>query len=71
MFVEPDSTILGFNVLHSSFRDGAAEKLKLLKRPPTSMIVPLLQKSAPKTQKGAQQWFEILAGRLAGNISYS
>lgn len=67
--MDPDSAVFGFYVVDPSIRGVALDKLKLKKHPPTSLVVPLLEKSAPQTQAGARQWFEVLAGRLSGKAS--
>ena len=66
MFVDPDYTILGFNVVQSGYRDIATDKLKLRKQPPTQQIIALLEKGSPNTEDDARKWFEVLASRIGG-----
>ncbi len=64
--MDSDCAILGFNVVDPSVKDVALTKLGLDRHPPTSMIVSLLEKGAPRTHDLARQWFEVLAGRIGG-----
>ena len=68
VFVEQESAVLGFLVVHPSIRDVAAEKLKLRKYPPTGQVVQRLRSAAPHEETLAREWFETLAGRIAGNV---
>ena len=49
--------------------DGAASKLKLNSHPPSSEIVALLERSPPRDETTARQWFEVLSGRVPGTVS--
>lgn len=42
-------------------------KLKIKHNPPTSSLVSLLEKTHPKNEAEARQWFGILAGRIHGD----
>lgn len=66
VFTSPEASVLKLLVVHPSVRDIASEKLKLKVHPPTSLIMPLLEKNAPNDTTTARSWFEALAGRIAG-----
>ena len=66
VFISPDASVLKFLVVHPSARDIASDKLKLQQNPPTSAILPLLEKSAPQDAAIARLWFEALAARITG-----
>ena len=68
VYVDPDAIIFGFMVVHPSIRGTATEKLKLKQHPPTSLILPILESSPPREIPEAQKMFEVLAGRVSGNI---
>lgn len=64
--MDPECAVLGFNIVNPSIKDVALTKIGLERQPPTSMIMPLLSSSALQTPETAKQWFEVLAGRIAG-----
>ena len=48
--------------------NAATRKLRLKDQPSTSKLVTLLERSPPRDEVTARQWFEILAGRVSGKI---
>ncbi|KAF8270077.1 hypothetical protein EI94DRAFT_1723808 [Lactarius quietus] len=64
LYASPEWAALGFLVVDPLLRDDAASKLKLTSHPPTSEIVALLERSPPKDDTTARQWFEVLSGRV-------
>ncbi|KAH8112414.1 hypothetical protein DFH11DRAFT_1607467 [Phellopilus nigrolimitatus] len=64
VFVEPEAAVLGFLVVHPSIREEATNKLKLKKQPPTTLVLPVLEKSFPQNPVVARQWYEALAARI-------
>ena len=68
VFTSPDVSVFKFLVIHPTAREIAPERLKLKQHPPTSLIMPLLEKSAPNDIATARSWFEALAGRIAGSL---
>jgi hypothetical protein len=71
LYASPEWAALGFLVVDPLLRDGAASKLKLNTHPPTSEIVALLERSPPRDETTARQWFEVLSGRVPGIVSQS
>ena len=63
LYAGPEWAALGFSVIDPSLPDGTASKLKLIRHPPTSELVTLLEKSPPEDEASARQWFEVLSGR--------
>ena len=69
LYASPEWAALGFLVVDPLLRDGAESKLKLNSHPPTSEIVALLERSPPRDETIARQWFEVLSGRVPGTAS--
>lgn len=65
VFASHQWKVLGFSVVHDAVRDIAVSKLGLKEHPPATRIVALLEKTPPRDQNVARQWFEILAGHVA------
>jgi hypothetical protein len=57
---------LGFFVAHPSLNVDALGKLKIKDRPEPFALVNLLEKTPPKDEATARQWFGALAGHIAG-----
>jgi Protein of unknown function (DUF3684) len=68
LYAGPEWAALGFSVIDPSLPDGTASKLKLIRHPPTSELVTLLERSPPEDEPTARQWFEVLSGR--GRLFY-
>ncbi|KAH9039973.1 hypothetical protein EDB84DRAFT_1476646 [Lactarius hengduanensis] len=64
LYANPEWAALGFPVVDPLLPAGAASKLKLNNHPPTSEIVTLLERSPPRDEATARQWFEVLSGRV-------
>jgi hypothetical protein len=71
VFASPEWASLGFLVVPSSLRDDALTKLKISEHPPASLLVALLEKTPPRNEAQAREWFGILAGRVAGALFFS
>jgi hypothetical protein len=71
VFASPDWASLGFLVVPSSLRDDALTKLKISEHPPAPLLVALLEKTPPRNDAQAREWFGILAGRVAGTLLLS
>ncbi|RDB24786.1 hypothetical protein Hypma_008085 [Hypsizygus marmoreus] len=61
----PDWAVMGFLVTHPSLQPDAPTKLKIKPHPSTTRIVDLLERTPPKDEAEAKQWFSILAGRIS------
>src|SRR6266404_4275859 len=68
LYGSPEWAVLGFLVVDPLLGNGAASKLKLNSHPPTSEIVALLERSPPRDEAMARQWFEVLSGRVPGTV---
>ncbi|KAH9171880.1 hypothetical protein EDB89DRAFT_2070434 [Lactarius sanguifluus] len=64
LYASPEWAALGFPVVDPLLPAGAASKLKLNSHPPTSEIVARLERSPPRDEATARQWFEVLSGRV-------
>lgn len=64
LYASPEWAALGFLVVDPLLQDGAASKLKLNNHPPTSEVVALLERSPPRDETTARQWFEVISGRV-------
>ncbi|KAL6309180.1 hypothetical protein BKA93DRAFT_925530 [Sparassis latifolia] len=56
---------LGFMVVDPSLKGDALSKLQVQEHPPTPMLVSLLQRTPPRNEAVARQWFAILASRIS------
>ncbi|KAF8581823.1 hypothetical protein K439DRAFT_1513339 [Ramaria rubella] len=65
VFIDREYATMGFSVIDTTLPAEWASKLRLLKSPPTSMIIPLLHETPPKNVSAARSWFQLLAGRLS------
>ncbi|THH10019.1 hypothetical protein EW146_g8508 [Bondarzewia mesenterica] len=55
---------MGFIVVQQELVGDSATKLKIPQHPPTFRLVALLQRTPPKDEAEARQWFEIIATRI-------
>ena len=69
MFSDREFAIMGFSVVDSRLPADWVTKLRLLKSPPTGMIVPILEGTPPKDLDIARKWFELLAGHVSGTFA--
>lgn len=69
VFSNPDWMSLGFTVVHSDLRGDSSTKLKIPNDPPTFKLVSLLERTPPKDENEARNWFEILATRIPGKLT--
>lgn len=66
VFTNSDWALLGFAVVQPTLRqDDMTSKLNIREHPPTAQLVSLLERQPPKDHETAQQWFSVLAGRIA------
>lgn len=66
VFIDPESSMMGFPVIESRFQAEAHLVLKLAKQPPTSSIIPILIHHPPKDTESATKIFGYLANRVTG-----
>lgn len=64
VFSDKSASIFGLLVTDPTLTDAVVDKLKLGRQPPLSQIVSVLERSCPREPSTAQEWFEVLAGRL-------
>lgn len=64
VFVDKSASLFGFLIVDSSLSGADVDKLKLQKQPPSSQVIAVLEKTPPRDMAIAQEWFEVLAGRL-------
>ena len=68
MFANPEWLELGFAIVATHLREHAVTRLKIANHPPTHAIVNLLERNPPSDVTAARTWFEILSGRMAGEV---
>lgn len=66
MFTDHEFAVMGFSVVDSRLPAEWVTKLRLLKSPPSNMIIPILEAGPPTDLETAQKWFELLAGHMSG-----
>ncbi|KAL5514880.1 hypothetical protein ACEPAG_2196 [Sanghuangporus baumii] len=64
VFVDAEAAMFGFLVVQPGIRHDARDKLKLKHYPPTSLILPILEKSSPQEPSISRTWFEELASHI-------
>ncbi|KAL5520611.1 hypothetical protein ACEPAF_2612 [Sanghuangporus sanghuang] len=64
VFVDAEAAMFGFLVVQPGIRHDARDKLKLKHYPPTSLLLPILEKSPPQDPSISRKWFEELASHI-------
>lgn len=66
VFANPEWALLDFLVVQPTLRHEALSKLQIKEHPQSSSLVSFLEKTPPKTEHEARDWFGVLAGRISG-----
>ncbi|KAL5498075.1 hypothetical protein ACEPAH_3006 [Sanghuangporus vaninii] len=64
VFADAEAAMFGFLVVQPGIRHDARDKLKLKHYPPTSLLLPVLEKSPPQDPSISRKWFEELASHI-------